>query len=76
MISIDALPSLVDAIYEAGLDAQRWPNTLAQLIATSDAKVADLVMGDASVARPRCSRQAWIPRQSTPTINTMVSSIL
>jgi DNA-binding CsgD family transcriptional regulator/PAS domain-containing protein len=47
VISIDALPALVDAIYEAGLDAQRWPNTLAQLIAATGANVADIMMGDA-----------------------------
>jgi hypothetical protein len=48
VISIDTLDSLVDAIYEAGLDAQGWPDTLAQLAAATGANVADLIMADTS----------------------------
>jgi DNA-binding CsgD family transcriptional regulator len=48
VISNEALASLIDAIYEAGLDAQRWSDTLPQLAAAAGANVADLVMVETS----------------------------
>ena len=46
MISIDTFGSLVDAIYEAGLDSQQWPATLAHLAAATRVSVSDLKMAD------------------------------
>jgi len=37
---------LVDAIYEAGLDSQQWPATLAHLAAATRVSVSDLKMAD------------------------------
>jgi DNA-binding CsgD family transcriptional regulator len=48
VISVDTFGSLVDTIYEAGLDARRWPETLAQLAGATGANVADLRIADAS----------------------------
>src|SRR5690349_14998343 len=48
MISINTFSTLVDAIYEAGLDPQRWSSTIAKLAAASSATVADLMIADTS----------------------------
>ena len=42
MTSIDAFASLVEGIYQAGIDAQRWPEMLDQLVATSGTRIAGL----------------------------------
>src|ERR1700751_694393 len=42
MTSIDAFASLVEGIYGAGIDAQRWPEMLDQLIAASGTRIAGL----------------------------------
>lgn len=51
MTYIDAFASLVDGIYEAGIDAQRWPGTLDQLVAASGTRIAGLKI----VARGRAA---------------------
>jgi DNA-binding CsgD family transcriptional regulator len=48
MIAIETFDSLVDAIYEAGLDPQQWPGALAELAAAAGANVADLLLHDSS----------------------------
>jgi DNA-binding CsgD family transcriptional regulator/PAS domain-containing protein len=42
MTSMDAFASLVEEIYEAGIDAQRWPEMLDQLVAASGTRIAGL----------------------------------
>jgi len=52
VISNDTLASLIDAVYDAALDAWRWPDTLAQLAAAAGANVADLVIAESSHNAP------------------------
>ena len=42
MTSMDAFASLVEGIYQAGIDAQRWPEMLDQLVAASGTRIAGL----------------------------------
>ena len=51
MISIDTFSSLVDAIYDAGLNPEKWPQALEQLTAAIGANVADFKLTDAARAR-------------------------
>jgi DNA-binding CsgD family transcriptional regulator/PAS domain-containing protein len=51
MISIDAVALLIEGIYEAGLDPQKWPAALEQITRAIGANVADLKLTDVSRAR-------------------------
>ena len=43
MMSVETFTSLVEGVYEAGLDAPRWPEVLAQVAAVSGGRVAGLI---------------------------------
>jgi hypothetical protein len=42
MIAIETFASLVEGIYEAGIDAHRWPEMLDQLVAANGTRIAGL----------------------------------
>jgi hypothetical protein len=51
VISTETFASLVDAIYEAGMDARQWPEILGRLAAACGASVAGLKLTDGARAR-------------------------